>query len=42
MAFYDCVIDMPKEALNNILTQAYSQNIATEWFKVQKKLLENF
>jgi len=42
MAFYDCFIDMPKEALNNILTQAYSQNIATEWFKVQEKLLENF
>src|SRR5690606_42126200 len=42
MAFYDCIMDMPRAVLNNILTYASSQNIATEWFKVQEKLLENF
>ena len=34
MAFYDCVIDIPKEELNKILVERYSQNIANEWFKL--------
>lgn len=39
MTFFDCLIDMPKHELNEMLANAYSQNIANEWFKLQEKLL---
>ena len=39
MTFFDCVIDMPKNDINKMLVNAYSQNIANEWFKVQERLL---
>ena len=42
MTFFDCVIDMPKSDINKMLVDAYSQNIANEWFKIQERLLENF
>lgn len=41
MTFFDCVIDMPKSDINKMLVDAYSQNIANEWFKVQERLLAN-
>jgi len=41
MAFYDCVIDIPRSELNEILVKRYSQNIATEWFKVHDRLNVN-
>ena len=41
MTFFDCVINMPKDDINKMLVDAYSQNIANEWFKVQERLLSN-
>ena len=41
MAFFDCVIDIPKSELNEILVKRYSQNIANEWFKIQDILLQD-
>ncbi len=40
MTFFDCLIQMPKQGLNKILVDAYSQNIANEWFRIQERLLK--
>nr|WP_315154625.1 hypothetical protein [uncultured Flavobacterium sp.] len=42
MAFFDCIIDMPRNELNDMLVKAYSQNIANEWFKHYDYLNANF
>jgi len=42
MAFYDYDVNATREELNKILVERYSQNIANEWFRIQKELLEDF
>ena len=42
MAFFDRILDMERSAINEMLVNAYSKNIANEWFKQYDALNLNF